>query len=201
MRLVSFFKSLIGCCDNASSRFALGGVCAERVGGKAYLTATDGRILVNVEYADEGGATEPVILEGKPASKAFTAAVAKKRETVFEVVDGKAMIVGGGGSATAPIVEGRFPKWRDCFKEIPTAKPVNLDPELLGKLLAVYEAAGVNGVDIWQDDDRVFLSATTSGGETIRAIIMHRAPEDHAKPKVWPAFDFQTVAEPAEAVA
>lgn len=194
MRLVSFFKSLVGCTDNASSRYALGGVCAERSGGTAYLTATDGAMLVNVEYEDEGGATEPVILEGKPSAKAFGTVCQKKRETVFEVVDGKALLVGGSGSATAPIVEGRFPAWRMCFEAIPT-KSIKLDPERLGKLLAVYEAADVNGVDFWVEDDRVYLSARTATGETIRSILMQRAADDDRVKTEWPSFYFQTVAE------
>ncbi|MCX7429660.1 MAG: hypothetical protein NTY17_01405, partial [Planctomycetia bacterium] len=109
-----FIKAIVGCTDTESSRYSLGGVKCESAENVSIITVTDGRKLLNVSYGDE---CDPVdcIIEAKPLTKAYTAAAVKGRNTVFEVVDGKAMVVGGAGAATAPLIDGKFPRWRDVF--------------------------------------------------------------------------------------
>lgn len=206
MKLPRFFKALVGCVDSASSRFALGAVCCERVAGTAYLTATDGRQLVSVTYDDDGADAPAVLMEGKSGAKAFAAAYGGKRrpDVAFETIDGgkRAMVNGGGGSGIAEVSEGRYPRWRDVFATVPECAPVILDPELLGQALEVFKAAGVAGVRVWFEPgtDRVMLSGTAEGA-TIRAVVMHRASDAPGKVEKWPRFAFQPEPVAAEAVA
>lgn len=173
MRLPSFIKAIVGCTDTESSRYSLGGVKCESADNVSIITVTDGRKLLNVSYGDE---CDPVdcIIEAKPLTKAYTAAAAKGRNTVFEVVDGKAMVVGGAGAATAPLIEGKFPRWRDVFGDTAEHKQIGVKPELLIDVLAVFKAAGVEGVRVYIGDAEkaIYFAATAPTGEVIRAVLM-----------------------------
>lgn len=173
MRLPSFIKAIVGCTDTESSRYSLGGVKCESVDNVSLITVTDGRKLLNVSYGDE---CDPVdcIIEAKPLTKAYTAAAVKGRNTVFEVVDGKAMVVGGAGAATAPLVEGKFPRWRDVFGDTAEHQQIGVKPELLIDVLAVFKAAGVEGVRVYVGDAEkaIYFAATAPTGEVIRAVLM-----------------------------
>lgn len=177
MRLPVFIKAIVGCADTESSRYSLGGVKCESADGVSLLTVTDGRKLLNVSYGDE---CDPVdcIIEAKPLGKAYTAAAMKGRSTVFEVVEGasgqRAMVVGGAGAATAPLVEGRFPRWRDVFGETSEHEQIGVKPELLIDVLAVFKAAGVEGVRVYVGDAEkaIYFAATAPTGEVIRAVLM-----------------------------
>lgn len=173
MRLPSFIKAIVGCTDTESSRYSLGGVKCESVDNVSIITVTDGRKLLNVSYGDE---CDPVdcIIEAKPLTKAYTAAAVKGRNTVFEMVDGKAMVVGGAGAATAPLIEGKFPRWRDVFGETAGHKQIGVKPELLIDVLAVFKAAGVEGVRVYVGDAEkaIYFAATAPTGEVIRAVLM-----------------------------
>jgi DNA polymerase III sliding clamp (beta) subunit (PCNA family) len=173
MRLPSFIKAIVGCTDTESSRYSLGGVKCESAENVSIITVTDGRKLLNVSYGDE---CDPVdcIIEAKPLTKAYTAAAAKGRNTVFEVVDGKAMVVGGAGAATAPLIDGKFPRWRDVFGDTAEHKQIGVKPELLIDVLAVFKAAGVEGVRVYIGDAEraIYFAATAPTGEVIRAVLM-----------------------------
>jgi len=173
MRLPSFIKAIVGCTDTESSRYSLGGVKCESVDNVSIITVTDGRKLLNVSYGDE---CDPVdcIIEAKPLTKAYTAAAVKGRNTVFEMVDGKAMVVGGAGAATAPLIEGKFPRWRDVFGDTAEHKQIGVKPELLIDVLAVFKAAGVEGVRVYVGDAEkaIYFAATAPTGEVIRAVLM-----------------------------
>ena len=173
MRLPSFIKAIVGCTDTESSRYSLGGVKCESADNVSIITVTDGRKLLNVSYGDE---CDPVdcIIEAKPLTKAYTAAAVKGRNTVFEVVDGKAMVVGGAGAATAPLIDGKFPRWRDVFGDTAEHKQIGVKPELLIDVLAVFKAAGVEGVRVYIGDAEraIYFAATAPTGEVIRAVLM-----------------------------
>ena len=173
MRLPSFIKAIVGCTDTESSRYSLGGVKCESTDNVSIITVTDGRKLLNVSYGDE---CDPVdcIIEAKPLTKAYTAAAVKGRNTVFEVVDGKAMVVGGAGAATAPLIEGKFPRWRDVFGDTAEHQQIGVKPELLIDVLAVFKAAGVEGVRVYVGDAEkaIYFAATAPTGEVIRAVLM-----------------------------
>jgi hypothetical protein len=98
----------------------------------------------------------------------------KGRNTVFEVVDGKAMVVGGGGAATAPLLDGKFPRWRDVFGDASAHKQIGVKPELLIDVLSVFKAAGVEGVRVYVADGEspYYFAGTAPTGEVIRAVLM-----------------------------
>ena len=131
----------------------------------------------NVSYGDE---CDPVdcIIEAKPLTKAYTAAAVKGRNTVFEVVEGasgqRAMVVGGAGAATAPLVEGKFPRWRDVFGDTSRHKQIAVSADLLIDVLSVFKAAGVEGVRVYVADGErpYYFAGTAPTGEVIRAVLM-----------------------------
>lgn len=197
MRLPSFIKAIVGCTDTESSRYSLGGVKCESTDNVSIITVTDGRKLLNVSYGDE---CDPVdcIIEAKPLTKAYTAAAVKGRNTVFEVVDGKAMVVGGAGAATAPLIDGKFPRWRDVFGDTSAHKQIGVKPELLIDLLAVFKAAGVEGVRVYVGDaeNALYFAATAPTGEVLRAVLMPMSLDVTPFPGEF-ASDAEEIAEPA----
>jgi DNA polymerase III sliding clamp (beta) subunit (PCNA family) len=197
MRLPSFIKAIVGCTDTESSRYSLGGVKCESAENVSIITVTDGRKLLNVSYGDE---CDPVdcIIEAKPLTKAYTAAAVKGRNTVFEVVDGKAMVVGGAGAATAPLIDGKFPRWRDVFGDTAEHKQIGVKPELLIDVLAVFKAAGVEGVRVYVGDAEraIYFAATAPTGEVIRAVLMPMSLDVTPFPGEF-ASDAEEIAEPA----
>ena len=197
MRLPSFIKAIVGCTDTESSRYSLGGVKCESADNVSIITVTDGRKLLNVSYGDE---CDPVdcIIEAKPLTKACAAAHAKGRNTVFEVVDGKAMVVGGAGAATAPLIDGKFPRWRDVFGDTSAHKQIGVKPELLIDLLAVFKAAGVEGVRVYVGDaeNALYFAGTAPTGEVLRAVLMPMSLDVTPFPGEF-ASDAEEIAEPA----
>ena len=197
MRLPSFIKAIVGCTDTESSRYSLGGVKCESAENVSIITVTDGRKLLNVSYGDE---CDPVdcIIEAKPLTKAYTAAAVKGRNTVFEVVDGKAMVVGGAGAATAPLIDGKFPRWRDVFGDTSAHKQIGVKPELLIDLLAVFKAAGVEGVRVYVGDaeNALYFAGTATTGEVLRAVLMPMSLDVTPFPGEF-ASDAEEIAEPA----
>ena len=197
MRLPSFIKAIVGCTDTESSRYSLGGVKCESADNVSIITVTDGRKLLNVSYGDE---CDPMdcIIEAKPLTKAYTAAAVKGRNTVFEVVDGKAMVVGGAGAATAPLIDGKFPRWRDVFGDTSAHKQIGVKPELLIDLLAVFKAAGVEGVRVYVGDaeNALYFAGTAPTGEVLRAVLMPMSLDVTPFPGEF-ASDAEEIAEPA----
>jgi hypothetical protein len=114
------------------------------------------------------------IIEAKPLTKAYAAASVKGRNTVFEVVDGKAMVVGGAGAATAPLLDGKFPRWRDVFGDTSGHKQIGVKPELLIDVLSVFKAAAVEGVRVYVGDaeSAIYFAGNAPTGEVIRAVLM-----------------------------
>lgn len=185
MKLPSFIKQLVRCCTSESSRLALGGVKCESTGALSTVTATDGRQLITVSYADDvtTGAVDTII-DGKSLAKAVTA-VACKNSPVR--LDG-ATVCGRGGQSSVQVIEGRFPRYEDVFgiyQDDPADYVcVKLDPDLLGKLCDVFSAAQASasekGVDVWVKDasSAVYFARTTPQGECIRAVLMPLAADD-----------------------
>lgn len=180
MRLPGFIKAVVGCTDNESSRFALGGVKCEHTAGVSCVTATNGRLLVNVSYPDDHGDENAdgfdVIVEGKSLSKAFSFCHHKRAETVLAEFEGKAVVSGANGIAHASLVEGRYPRWRDVFGDTGEHHQVILDPALVIDVLKVFKDAGINSVSVYAHGDNrpVYFAGTAPTGEVVRAIVMHR---------------------------
>jgi hypothetical protein len=203
IRLPKFIRSIVGCSDANSSRYALGGVNVEAWDGVANLTATDGRILVNVSYGvegtfgeatrDESGRLVPpsAIVNGKDFAKAFGSVAKAKCDETIEMSslpgnDGKAKpvaMVAGKKSAVpmvAEVVEGRFPRWRDVFPAMEPKFSIRLDCELLATLCKVFSEAGASRATFHFTDAQsaVRIDAVAPTGEVIRAVAMPVATEN-----------------------
>lgn len=178
MKIPAFIRSIIGCTDTESSRYALGAVKFENASGVSHAIATDGQMLVDVSWPERLEKDVDVMLTGESLKKAASAAVKRGKPTAFEVLtEGQAIVNGGGGSGLATVLtEGRFPRWRDVFpdKDDDKCLKINLCPELLSTLMAVYQQAGCTTVRFWLDDPQsgVRMAATVPGGETIRCVLM-----------------------------
>lgn len=202
MRLPRFIKKIIGCTDNESSRYALGGVKCEFNGEQSTCVATDGRQLIAVTYADDsGGESFDAVVDGKSLSKAVTAVTSGKKDLALIAHDNGAVRVDGvtgsaslrpnGLSAKASTIDGRFPRYEDVFagiygEDIADFVCVKLDPDLLSELLAACSAAqseANKGVYMWVNRARavtsaVYLHMHGEDGELVRAAIMPLAPDD-----------------------
>lgn len=206
IRLPKFIRSLVGCCDAASSRYALGGVKVEAHDGVAHLVATDGRILVNVSYQEDG--TLPgneAIVAGKALATAFGSVAKAKCDERLDLstvkgVDGqdRAVALVSGRKAAVPaaveVVEGRFPRWRDVFPDMAPTFSIRLDCELLAQVCKVFAEAGTPRATFHFTDagSALRIDAVAPTGEVIRAVVMPvgaenggslSAPLPEAKPR------------------
>ena len=185
MKLPTFIKQLAKVCDMEASRYALGGVHCVSDGTLAHLTATDGRILATVSYADATGTPVNSIVEGSVIVSPPVAAL--KAGVRF---DGKALHHGGSTTSVAPI-EGRFPRIEDVFDAIESEPEkyaaVKLDPALLRKLVDLAHAmntdATAKGITLFVKDSgsAVFASCASEDGHVARMAIMPRAADGKTK--------------------
>lgn len=200
MRLPKFIKKIIGCTDNESSRYALGGVKCEFNGEQSTCVATDGRKLIAVTYADDsGGESFDAIVDGKALSKAVTAVTSGKNTYATVAHDNGAVRVAGvvgltslrptGATATASIVDGRYPGYKDVFgiydEPADNYAVVKLDPALMAELLAVYSAAqseSNRGVYLWVNKadctKPTYMHMQGEDGELIRSVLCPLAADD-----------------------
>lgn len=150
--------ALSRCADNESLSYALGNVRIERQDDEhAVGVVTDGRVMVAVRFPCPvtDGQTEPldyVVPTDLITTVGRAAKTDRKKPTELSVEktdDGRMRVsadtsYGGLAAESAEPVEGRFPKWRECWpaEQSPEAVSVAVDPRLLARvLLAVADAA------------------------------------------------------------
>jgi DNA polymerase-3 subunit beta len=185
-RIPKFIRSIVGCTDTESSRYALGGVNVEVADGVANLTATDGRILVNVSYGAESSQPVNSIVSGKALAKAFASVVKAKCDERMEMslvnATPVAMVYGKKSPVpmVAEVVEGRFPRWRDVFPVMEPTFAIRLDCDLLATLCKVFVEAGAERATFHFTDEHsaVRIDAVAPTGEVIRAVAMPVATEN-----------------------
>lgn len=167
-------RSVIYAIDRQSSRYALGGVLVECVGNKSWFVATDGRRIsvseVSREAATDDFVSEPKELEKKspiipPAPLVWLSQNAGSQESVSLECD-KQVFRGnvGGITVTCKLIDGRFPKWRDIFKdELPAPHSVRRD-ELIHAVscAAVVSTEASKGVRFVFDGGTLTLTASSS---------------------------------------
>jgi len=191
MRIPAFIKHIAKVCDTESSRYALGGIKCQSDGTTAQLTATDGRILANVYFADDEATPYEVIVDGKQLASVPVAAFKDKRGVTF---DGHTLRHGGTRSDLTPI-EGRFPRFEDVFTihdEPEGYVAVKLDPAYLKTLCELAHGVGgetCKGVVLWVKDAQscVFGAARSSEGHVARLAIMPLAADTPNGPLAFPA--------------
>lgn len=191
MKIPAFIKQLAKVCDTESSRYAIGGIKCQSDGQTAQLTATDGRILANVYYTDEGGTPLDVIAGGKQLASLPAAAFKEARGVSF---DGQALRHGETVVGLESI-DGRFPRFEDVFSihdEPEGYVAVKLDPAYLKTLCEVAHGVGgevCKGIVLWVKDAQscVFGDARSSEGHVARLAIMPLAADAPAGVLTYPA--------------
>ena len=165
-----FTHAVRGCVyatDNESSRYALGAVLVEVLGGDCSFVATDGRRLshVRVEHdqaVDDGTALVPARVLASLASVA-----ARHDDAVqLEATDNEFVATLPGCTVTARQIQGRFPRWRDV---LPTDREGAIETVVdRGELMAATRAAAIvtseqsKGVDFTFGDSGVTLHGQSS---------------------------------------
>lgn len=206
MRIHFLTKLLAKFCDNASSRYALGGIHCEANGERSAMTATDGRFLASVSYEDACDEQEPVVIESKGLVKAFNSTAPGKNEAGVQKlrVSGGQAHVECKGALPCEIIEGRFPRYRDVFPL--ASRPegyhcVSVDPRMLKTIAELF--AGVvtdahKAVQLWVSEDAakaMLCSHVTESGDVVRAVLMPlNAPE-----ATWPSEHGVADEEPSDA--
>ena len=97
-----------------------------------------------------------------------------------------------------PLLDGKFPRWRDVFGDTSAHKQIGVKPELLIDLLAVFKAAGVEGVRVYVGDaeNALYFAGTAPTGEVLRAVLMPMSLDVTPFPGEF-ASDAEEIAEPA----
>ncbi len=171
--------------DTESSRYALGAVLLEIVGGNPTWVATDGRRLACVETETDQAVDDRYDGEINKQKAKYPGLLMPSR--VLDIVAG--MATGDGSvqieanakevrfdiehaTVTGLITDGRFPRWRDVLGE-PVGEPSVLEVQQL--LAAVRSAAIVTseqskGIDLAWAGDKLVLSARSAeyGESTVR---------------------------------
>lgn len=183
MKIPAFIKQLVKFCDNEASRYALGSIEAKSLNGVAQLTATDGRMMANVYWQDDGPAMD-VLVNGKQLASPPPAAF-KGRGVDF---DGSLLAYSGAVITPEPC-DGKFPRYEDIYDAIHD-KPegyvaVKLDASMLRVLADMAGAVSAGtlkpSVCIWVKDTQsaVFAAAHSAGGTyTARLVQMPLAADD-----------------------
>lgn len=178
MLIPSSAKHLHTCTDRDASRYALNAVKLER-GEDNHVTAvaSDNRILVAVDYhgiEQPDRSVEEILvpvdtLKRMPAKK--TSGNIEVRP-VGEIDRDRAYTVEArcdGISAVSKEVEGRFPKWRECFPDVSKGITVRVNAELMAKaLLAMVKATPDDNfptVDMIVTDEHTGIVLKRSGEE------------------------------------
>jgi len=190
MKVPAFIKQLAKLVDNESSRYALGGVQILSDGKTCQLTATDGRVLANVAYADDEE-TEP-----KPVSAIVSAGDVPNAPVFKSPVsfDGTTWRQAGKVVSEVKPVDGRFPRIEDVFENA-TSKgyvAVKLDAALLRKLCDLSASMNdddrTKGITLYVKDAKscVFAATSSTSGHVARMAIMPRAADGDYKPDPFP---------------
>jgi hypothetical protein len=184
MKIPSFIKQIVKCCDTEASKYALGGVKCESDGQIARLTATDGRVMVSVQSADDGPAVDAVV-DGKTLAAIPAAALRSKHSVEFlgdrlEYHDKPGFV-----SVKVDPLEGRFPRYEDVFDSIYASGTdrhavVKLDAAMLRKLADVADAMDPDGnrkgitLFVGASDKAVFATCRSEDGYIARMVVMPR---------------------------
>lgn len=165
-------KAVAYAADTESSRYALGSVLLDITGGNPTFVATDGRRLSAVEAETDQSVDErnadadhpPVLIPAHAIRIAASMAEGSEGAVQIEATAREVVFSCDGGTITAMLVDGRFPRWRDVFPD-GGCEPAVIDRN---ELLAATRAAAVVtseqslGVDYAFGGDALTLSARSS---------------------------------------
>jgi DNA polymerase-3 subunit beta len=191
-----FARAVKGCVyatDNDSSRYALGAVLIEVLGGDCSFVATDGRRLSHVavehdQAVDDGTALVPARVLASLASVA-----ARGDDAVqLEASEHELVATLPGCVVTARQIAGRFPRWRDV---LPKDRAGAIETVVArGDLLAATRAAAIvtseqsKGVDFTFSADGVTLHGQSAEYGQSDVTIEVVSGGDPVKVKLDPVF-------------
>lgn len=119
--LAAVVQRTVFCCDPTSSRFALGGVNWELVGGKMNVVGTDGRRLAHATV-DVSSTGDAPFKSGIITVTALTLAarLLSSGELPVQIsgTDNDVVFRCGDTIVWSRLVEGRFPNWRQVIPDI-----------------------------------------------------------------------------------
>lgn len=115
--LIAAFAKVVFCCDVASTRYALGGVCMTALAGRLELAATDSRRLgiSTITTSVNASASNPVV----PAkgARAVMVSLAESEEVIISWSQNLCVFETPSATVTTRLVEGRFPNYRSILPE------------------------------------------------------------------------------------
>jgi DNA polymerase-3 subunit beta len=126
--------------DKESSRYALGAVLIDVTDGNPTFVGTDGRRLSAVQTETDQAVDDSTTLAPALAMRiAATLCERSEGSVQIEATSSEVVVTFDGGTLTARLVDGKFPRWRDVFPAQET------QPHLVdrGELLAATRAAAV----------------------------------------------------------
>ena len=186
-------KACVYATDTDSSRYALGAVLIEVLGGDCSFVATDGRRLSHVavehdQAVDDGSALVPARVLASLASVA-----ARGDDAVqLEASEHELVATLPGCVVTARQIAGRFPRWRDV---LPTNRPGTIETVVdRDELMAATRAAAIvtseqsKGVDFTFSADGVTLHGQSAEYGQSDVTIEVVSGGDPVKVKLDPVF-------------
>jgi len=159
-----------------TSRYAINGVYLDPRG---WAVATDGRILAAVRATPLGDDVHPCAIP----SKAFAQGVSKARKggmaSIRPYADG-VKIEANGSEAFSPIIEGRFPDWRDVLPLDEVQAEIQVNRKLLIALLQALPAEVVR-LTVAGDNRPLCVSGQVEGESCLGVIMPCRADQGDDK--------------------
>ena len=184
-------RSVVYAHDNESSRYALGAVCVEMKGGTVHFVATDGRRLsefhVDVDQATDDSQT----LVPAHAMLAVANLAAHTEGGVQLETNGREIVAStDGGSVTARLVDGRFPRWTDVFpKRQAKAAKVEIQALLSAtRAAAIVTSEQSKGVDYTFTEHGITLSGQSAESGESRVQCELLEPGEVCTTKLDPRF-------------
>ena len=186
-------KACVYATDNDSSRYALGAVLIEVLGGDCSFVATDGRRLSHVavehdQAVDDGSALVPARVLASLAS------VAARGEDAVQLEASEHELVATlpGCVVTARQIAGRFPRWRDVLPKdrAGTIETVVDRDELMAatRAAAIVTSEQSKGVDFTFSADGVTLHGQSAEYGQSDVTIEVVSGGDPVKVKLDPVF-------------
>ena len=157
------------CTDVASNRYALGGIHYEKAAAEStlHIVGTDGRRLANAMVQGSGGDRLDGIIPMK-ASKAIMNACDMDGDCCITANSSKIQVTAGNAVVTSPLVEGRYPNWRQIVPNSSSYTEVPIPASLLGSsvrqasIVSDLETRGIN-LDFSEGELRLSAAAAQSG--------------------------------------
>ena len=195
-------KRTLFATDAESSRYALGGVLLEMEDDQIIAVATDGRRLARMygparSVGGHGGGDTMSIVPSRAMQLIDRALSDGDSEIKIAARANDILVRSPRVTICARLVEGRFPKWRECFPQRGDSVHIDITVGPLHSTLrqaAIVASDESRGVDFAFGDGSLILAGSTAevgksrvelpiayGGETVAITMDHRYVADFLK--------------------